>query len=60
MIRPVNCNKTGTLTQHKSLVNEWVKPGKAKLVFPSFELKYLTPKMEPYIKSKLLKSYIKY
>ena len=34
--------------------------GEAKLVFLSFETKYLTPKIGLYIKSKLLKSYIKY
>ena len=34
--------------------------GEAKLVFLSFETKYLTPKIGPYIKLKLLKSYIKY
>ena len=32
----------------------------AKLVFLSFETKYVTPKIGPYIKLKLLKSYIKY
>ena len=31
-----------------------------KLVFPSFGTKYLTPKIEPYIKLKLSKSYIYY
>ena len=30
----------------------------AKLVFLSFETKYLTPKVGPYIKLKLVKSYI--
>ena len=32
----------------------------AKLVFLSFETKYLTLKIGPYIKLKLLKSYISY
>ena len=32
----------------------------AKLVCLSFETKYLTPKIGPYIKLKLLKSYIQY
>ena len=32
----------------------------AKLAFLSFETKYLTPKIGPYIKLKLLKSYISY
>ena len=32
----------------------------AKLVFLSFETKYLTPKIGPYIKLKLVKGYILY
>ena len=34
--------------------------GEAKLVLLSFETKYLTPKIRPHIKLKLLKSYIQY
>ena len=51
----LNCNTTGTLTQYKSSAM-----CKAKLVSLSFELKYLTPKIGPCVKLKLLKSYTSY
>ena len=56
-LRSVDVNE-GPANWNANSIQQSLQQDEAKLVFLSFELNYLTPTIEPYIKLKLIKSCI--